>query len=94
MTDNRIESFNGGMAFVGREAVNVFAMTAIASALELYARTGMKASRTYTPSAMLAAATRYTGKMFKRGQYLEAAQALREAAKQSADNINAEGDQP
>lgn len=67
-------------AFVGRRAVNVFACAAVASALRLYAKTGMKVNRAYTPTAMLAFANRElerTGKnVLKRGQYLEAADAL------------------
>ena len=63
-------------AFVGREAVNVFAMAAIASALRFYAKTGMRVNRAYTPKAMIAAATRYTGQQFKARDYLGAAAAL------------------
>jgi hypothetical protein len=48
----------------------------LASALRLYARTGMKANSAYTPSAMLATAGRITGQVFKRGQHLVAADAL------------------
>lgn len=48
----------------------------LASALRLYARTGMKANSAYTPTAMLATAGRITGKVFKRGQHLIAADAL------------------
>jgi len=62
-------------AFVGREAVNVFAMAAIASALRFYAKTGMRVNRAYTPKAMIAA-TRYTGQQFKARDYLGAAAAL------------------
>lgn len=63
-------------SFIGREAVDVFACAAIASALRLYAKARIRVNRAYTPTAMLAAATRYTGIKFKRGQYLEAAEAL------------------
>jgi hypothetical protein len=62
--------------FVGREAVDVFAMAAIASGLRLYAATGMKPNRAYTPSAMMQAAERYTGQTFKKRDYLGAADAL------------------
>jgi hypothetical protein len=51
-------------------------MRVLASALRLYAQTGMKANTAYTPSAMLRAAERWTGQKFKRGQYLEAAKAV------------------
>lgn len=55
--------------------------TILASALEMYHKTKIKVNRAYTPSNMLATATNITGKKFKRGQYLEAAKALREYAK-------------
>ncbi len=66
--------------FVGRRAVNVFACAAVASALKLYAKTGMKVNRAYTPTNMLAFVNRELGltgkKAFKRGQYVQAAEAL------------------
>lgn len=75
--------------FDGPEAVSVFAMAAIASALRIYAKTGMKMNRAYTPKAMLAAAARYTGKTFKRGQYLAAAEALSEKVQSEKARIMA-----
>lgn len=58
---------------------NVFAIRAltIAKALELYADTRMKANRAYTPTAMLKAAKEITGSTFKRGEYKQAATAIR-----------------
>lgn len=48
--------------------------------MRLYAKTKMQVNRAYTPTAMLAFANRELGltgkKMFKRGQYAEAAEAL------------------
>jgi hypothetical protein len=64
------------VSFNGPEAVNVFAMAVLASGLRLYARTGMKPNRAYTPTAMLRAAGIHLGRTFKRGAYLEAADAL------------------
>lgn len=58
-----------------------FQALVIASALELYARTGIRAGRAYTPSKMLAMASKLTGKTFKRGEYLPAASAIRELLK-------------
>lgn len=75
------------MMFDGREAVSVYAMTALASALKLYARTGLKVNRAYTPKAMLEAASRYTGQTFKRGQYMEASDALRAKAQEVAAGL-------
>lgn len=49
----------------------------LAKALELYAHTGMKANRAYTPSAMMRTAARITGLRFRARDYLVAANALR-----------------
>lgn len=82
MTTNEITYRADGSAasFVGPRAVNVFACAAVASALRLYAKTKMQVNRAYTPTKMLAFANRQlglTGKAaFKRGQYMEAANAL------------------
>jgi hypothetical protein len=81
-TANSISYRSDGSAavFAGPRAVNVFACAAVASALRLYARTGMKANRSYTPTNMLRFANTTLGltgkKAFKRGQYIEAADAL------------------
>lgn len=64
------------VSFEGPNGVNVYRALAVASALRLYAKTGMKANRAYTPTAMLRVASEMTGKTFKRGQYREAADAL------------------
>jgi hypothetical protein len=74
---------HGGMSFTGRPAVSVFQCKVIASALRLYASTGMKANRAYTPTNMLRTASALTGKTFKRGQYEEAAVALTELAEKT-----------
>lgn len=78
MTENRIEYDENGQArsFVGPEAVDVFAMAVIATGLRLYARTGIRPNRAYTPKAMMAAATRYTGLDFAPRAYEKAAEAL------------------
>lgn len=78
---NRIEHGKGGTSFVGERAVNVFAHLVVASALEMYAKTGIKANRMYTPKNMLVYVERETGKKFKRTQMLEAALYLRDKAK-------------
>jgi len=78
MTENKIVYRANGEAqsFVGPDAVNVFAMAVIASALRLYAKTGMKANRAYTPKAMMKAAESHTGLKFKARDYIGAAEAL------------------
>jgi len=70
--------------FSGPDAVAVYAISALASGLRLYAKTGLKPARAYTPTNMLRQATAYTGQTFKRGQYLEAAAALEALARQKA----------
>lgn len=59
--------------FSGPDGVGVFRAAVIASGLRLYAKTGIKPNRMYTPTAMLAAASGITGKNYKRGQYEQAA---------------------
>lgn len=73
MNDSEIKSGPGGITFAGPDAVALFRATAIASGLRLYAKTGMKPNRAWTPSAMLKAAGGLTGKTYKRGQYQQAA---------------------
>jgi hypothetical protein len=80
--------------FTGEGAVNVFAMAAIASALRLYAKTGLRANRAYTPRAMMAAAARHTGRTFKARDYLGAADALTEKVQQEKARIAAAEVQP
>lgn len=84
--DSIISHGNGGMTFTGR-GVEVYRAKVIAMGLRLYARTGMKPNRAYTPTAMLKAATAITGGRFKRGQYLAAAAALDIWAEHEAGRI-------
>ena len=79
-------------SFSGQLGMTVYRATVIASGLRLYARTGMKPNRAYTPSAMLRAAEDMTGRKFKRGQYEEAAQALTELAQRLAPDARAAGE--
>ena len=67
-------------AAVGIDQVRGFQMRVIASALELYARTGMKANSAYTPKNMMHMASVLTGKQFKARDYFGAAAALRQAS--------------
>ena len=48
-------------SFTGRGGVSVYAMVLIASGLKLYANTGMKPTRAYTPTAMMRAGRMYLG---------------------------------
>lgn len=65
-------------SFSGENGVKTFKAIALKNGLKLYARTGMKPNRAWTPSAMLQAAGALTGKVFKRGQYDAAIAALDE----------------
>jgi hypothetical protein len=55
-------------AFTGKDEVNTFVLIALKNAIKLYVNTGMKANRAYTPANMLAKASEFTGKTYKRGQ--------------------------
>jgi len=82
---------HGGMSFAGR-GVDVYRATVIASGLKLYAKTGIKPNRAYTPTAMMAAAREITGRKFKARDYMGASEALTEWAKALAAVIHAEND--
>lgn len=63
--------------FTGEHGVGAFVATALASGLRLYAKTGMRPNRAWTPTAMLRKAESLTGQKFKRGEYIKAADALK-----------------
>lgn len=80
-TESYIEySKHGTTSFVGKDAVSFYAAAVLASALKLYGEHHIKANRAYTPKNMLAAATRITGKTYKRGAYLQASEDVRQWA--------------
>lgn len=79
----------GSISFQGENAVEVFRARVIANGLRLYARTGMKPNRAYTPTAMIKAANEITGHVYCRGQYEAAAAALDEWATRQHKLINA-----
>ena len=81
----------GGMTFAGPKGVDVYRATVLASALRLYAKTGMKPNSAYTPSNMLRAAGEMTGAIYKRGQYEAAAAALTALSAKLREEISAEG---
>lgn len=60
---------SSAVVFSGQAGVATFQAITIKSALRLYARTGMKANRAYTPSAMMKMAAQITGKKFKARDY-------------------------
>lgn len=78
-TESRIEAIpGGGVAFIGGDAVQIYGAIVLRRALLMYAQTKMLVNRTYTPKAMMDIASRTTGKVFLRGDYTGAADALAE----------------
>jgi len=55
--------------FVGPAAISTFQAITLKSGIKLYAKTGMKPNKAWTPTAMLRTAGNITGKTYKRGQY-------------------------
>lgn len=76
MAEITYDANGNAQSFVGREAVNVFGMAVLASSLRLYAKTGIRPNRAYTPKRMMQAAEAYLGQKFKARDYLGAADAL------------------
>lgn len=89
MKANSIQTHsNGAVSVTGPIAVSIYRATVIASALRMYARTGMQANRAYTPAAMMRAAKEITGKKLKARDYIGAADALKAWADQQAAKMN------
>jgi hypothetical protein len=74
--DSHVHLTDSATSYVGYDATRLFAVASLRASIKLYIKTGMKASRAHTPTAMLAAATRVTGKRYKRGQLAKAAEDL------------------
>lgn len=71
--DSEVILSNGSTAFVGEDAVKLFQAAAVATALRLYARTGIIMARGAKVSDYLRVAGQFTGKTYKRGQHMQAA---------------------
>lgn len=56
------------MAAITGPSINVFRAKVVHSAIGLYLKTGMQVNRAYTPRAMRAAASEYTGKVYPRSK--------------------------
>lgn len=69
--------------------VNAYVALTVARALDLYAKTGMKVNRAYTPKNMMATATKLTGQKFKARDYAGASKALRDYAQAIGEGISA-----
>jgi len=72
MSDSEIVAGKSGITFAGPDAVALYQAIAVRSGINLYAKTGMKPNRMWTPTAMLATAGRICGKTYRRGEYARA----------------------
>lgn len=70
---SEIVHHQGGTTFAGPDAVNLVRATYLVSALRMYAKSRMLMTRGATPTHMLRLAGQYTGKTYKRGEHLQAA---------------------
>lgn len=86
MADRITTRASGATVFEG-SGIEAYRLLVIASALELYGKTGIKANTAYTPTAMFRNATAATGKRYKRGQYFEAAADLRKVVENMRSRI-------
>jgi hypothetical protein len=76
MEDSHVHLADGFTSYVGPDATMLFAAASLRGAIKLHIKHGIKASRSHTPTAMAAAASRITGKSYKRGQLAKAAEDL------------------
>lgn len=66
MNTDRVEVYgNGGMAFVGADAVELFRVMHVRSAIKLHRLTGMMPTRGVTITKLLTIAEGVTGKAYK-----------------------------
>ncbi len=63
-------------SFSGTRGVATYVAIVLAAGLRLYAQTGIKPNKAYTPKAMMQKAAQMTGQKFKARNYIGAAQAL------------------
>ena len=79
MNDSEIVHGKNGEAvsFNGPDAVHLYRAASLVSFLKLYAKTGIIPTRGVTGPKMLKIAADSTGKKYKRGAYLEAAEDVR-----------------
>jgi hypothetical protein len=78
------------ITFSGPEQVNTFVAIALKHGLILYARTGMKPNRMWTIGNMLRKAGEITGKHYRRGDAMLAAndiQAMLEATREHGEKL-------
>lgn len=94
-TDSFVQISPGGAtSYVGTDGVALFRAIALHSGLLMYAKHRMMPNRSWTPTKMLSAASAITGKPYKRGAYLAAAEDVRlwtVAMKAAIPVLDAEG---
>ncbi len=83
MTTPDIETRASSTSYNGPDAVAMYRARVLASSLRLYARTGIRPTRGVGPARMLQMASAITRQKYKRGEYLRAA----EDVKQWADTM-------
>lgn len=67
--ENQIVNEGGQVRTItGTKAVNLYAAKVLMVGINLYLRTGMQASRMYTPTNMKLSASSHTGKEYKKGR--------------------------
>ena len=69
---------SSAMVFSGEAGVSTFVAISLKSGLKLFAKTGMKPNRLWSPKNMMAKASEITGKKFKARDYDGAVAALEE----------------
>ena len=67
---------DSGTTFVGPDAVLLVQAITLKAGLRLYARSGIRANRHFSPTSMLQQAASITHKTYKRGAYSQAADDL------------------
>jgi hypothetical protein len=75
MNDSSITVSNGGTMFAGKDAVELFRVATLKSALGLL-KAGITPTRGLTGKKALAMCEQYTGQKYKRGEYDRARQDL------------------
>lgn len=66
--DSYIQRGTSSTIFVGPDATKLVQATAVKAGIEFYLKTGMKLNRAYTPTNLLAVASKFSGKTYKRGR--------------------------
>lgn len=77
MESEIIHHEGGGTTLAGTDAVRMFQAYSLSSGITLYLKHGIKPSRMHTPTNMREAATRITGKEYKRNELAQAAADLK-----------------